>query len=119
MVLLPKCPYCLVGWAGALGLGGFATHALAIPSVVLVAFCASQTIFFFAMRRVGDKRALAAAAVGVAAILASMWLDLSPVVRWLGVALLVVASTVNALSRARSLARTPAELFRLSLHPRS
>lgn len=102
LVLMPKCPYCLVGWAGALGLGSYATHALMLPTFVLIAFCMSQAVFFVTARRVGDRRALALAGLGVAAILAGTLLDLPSAIRWCGVALVLSASLVNAVLNARA-----------------
>ena len=98
LVLMPKCPFCLVAWTGALGLGGYASHVTMIPSAVLVIFCASQAAFFFTARRTRDFRSLALAAIGVVAILVAALLHLGPAIRFAGVALLVVASALNAIS---------------------
>lgn len=102
LILLPKCPYCLVAWMGVLGLGGYASHATMIPTAVLLVFCASQAAFFVTARRTGDRRSLVLAAVGVAALLGAILLDLGPVLRWTGVALLVLASVLNAIATTRA-----------------
>lgn len=105
LVLLPKCPYCLVAWMGVLGLGGYASHASMIPIAVLLAFCASQAAFFITTRRSGDRRSLVVAALGVAAVLGATLLDLPSFVRWSGVALLVLASILNAIATTRARAQ--------------
>jgi hypothetical protein len=102
LVLMPKCPFCLVGWMGALGLGGLSAHATAIPVALLVVFCASQAVFFTTARRTGDRRALLCAALGVALVAGAYFLDAPSLVRWLGVALLVGASVLNALAMAKA-----------------
>jgi uncharacterized membrane protein YtjA (UPF0391 family) len=102
LVLMPKCPFCLVGWMGALGVGGLASHATAIPVVLLVVFCATQAVFLRTARRTGDRRAIVCALLGVAVVAGGYALDAPSVVRWLGVALLVGASISNAVAMARS-----------------
>ena len=111
LVLMPKCPFCLIGWMGALGLGGLAAHATAIPIVLLVFFCASQAVFLRTARRTGDTRALVCAALGVAVVAGGYAVDAPPLVRWLGVALLVGASILNAVAMARG--RRASDLIRV------
>lgn len=102
VVFLPKCPLCIVGWMGALGLGGYASHAAMIPMAALVLFCASQAVFFVSARKTGDVRAPIASALGVAVLLASASLGLGTSIRLLGVGLLVIASILNALATVRA-----------------
>ncbi len=83
---------------GVLGLGGYAGHVMMIPTATLLLLCGSQAVFFVTTRRSGDRRALVAAGLGVIAILGATLLDLGPVVRWAGVALLVLASVLNAIA---------------------
>lgn len=106
LVLMPKCPFCLVAWMGALGLGGYATNAsilTRVPTAVLVVFCASQAAFFFTARRTRDVRSLVVAALGVMAVLAGTQLHLGAAVCGVGVALLLLASVLNAVATRASL----------------
>ena len=102
IVLPPKCPLCIVGWMGAVGLGGYASHAAMIPTAMLVLFCASQAVFFVNARKTGDLRAPIASALGVVVLLASASLGLGTSVRLLGVGLLVTASILDALATVRA-----------------
>ncbi len=102
LVLMPKCPFCFVGWMGALGVGSYATEGVVIPTAVLALFCASQAVFFFTARRTGDWRSLAVAAAGVAALLAGTLLHLGAAVSFGGAALVVTASIVNAIATTRA-----------------
>jgi len=91
---------------GVLGLGGYAGHVTMIPTVVLLAFCGSQAVFFVTARRTGDMRSLVLAGLGVAALLGAVLLDLGAVLRWTGVALLVFASVLNAIATTRARRRS-------------
>ena len=103
MVLLPKCPLCLVAWLGAVGLGGISSHVTgAVPLALFALFAASQGVFLVLARRTGDWRALVLAMLGVSIIAASRILCEGSSLRWLGVSLLVVAAVFNAVATSRS-----------------
>lgn len=109
LVLLPKCPFCLVGWLGALGLSGFANHAGAIPLGVLVLFCASQAVFLLSTRRTGDWRSSVAALLGLTVIVGDYVYEGPSLLRWLGIGLLVAASIFNAIATAKARERRSRE----------
>ncbi len=102
LVLMPKCPFCFVGWMGALGLGSYATQGVLVPTAILALFCASQAVFFVTARRTGDWRSLLLAAAGVAALLSGALLHLPAAVSFAGAALVVTASVFNAIATARA-----------------
>jgi hypothetical protein len=109
LVLLPKCPFCLVGWLGALGLAGFANHAAAIPLGVLVLFCASQAVVLVSMRRTGEWRSSVAALLGATVIVVAYALEGPSLLRWLGMGLLIAASIFNAIATAHARERRSRE----------
>ena len=94
VVLLPKCPFCVAAWFGALGSVGASAWLRAVWGIPLAAGLLSIVIVSLALaaRRCRDGRPLLAGALGAAALFGSKYGMDRPILAFGGLILLIAAT---------------------------